>query len=284
MKRGFGTYLQAAFNARPFGMFVAPNWVGIAAFGLLGLANPGFWLIGAGVELAYLVGLSSNRRFQRAIDTRATAGQDREWQGRVDRLIASLPSTDQARYVALVARCRAILEQVSQQDPTGAGAAVQGEHLGRLTWVYLRMLAARRAMSRVLKEPTLGETAELDSRLARLRQQLADPEIGADLRRSLESQVAILEQRIAQRQEGRVKLDYLEAEIARIQEQVELLREQAALSTDADALAQRLDEISGSLGSASGWFAEQQRLYGVLDDLVADPPPVVARSVLREST
>ncbi|MDH5284218.1 MAG: hypothetical protein OEW80_10080, partial [Gemmatimonadota bacterium] len=60
-------------------------------------------------------------------------------------------------------------------------------------------------------------------------------------------------------------------------------REQAALSTNADALAQRLDEISGSLGSASGWFAEQQRLYGVLDDLVADPPPVAARSVLRES-
>ncbi|MDH4132333.1 MAG: hypothetical protein OEV95_11080 [Gemmatimonadota bacterium] len=283
MKRGLGTYLKAAFNARPFGMFVAPNWLGIAAFGLLGLTNPGFWLIGAGVELAYLIGLSTNRRFQRAIDSRATAGQDREWQGRVDRLVASLPSTDQARYVALVARCRAILEQVSQQDPTGAGAAVQGEHLGRLTWVYLRMLAARRAMSRVLKEPTLGETAELDSRLARLRQQLADPEVGADLRRSLESQVAILEQRIAQRRDGREKLDYLEAEIARIQEQVELLREQAALSTNADALAQRLDEISGSLGSASGWFAEQQRLYGVLDDLVADPPPVAARSVLRES-
>lgn len=283
MKRGLGTYLKAAFNARPFGMFVAPNWLGIAAFGLLGLTNPGFWLIGAGVEMAYLIGLSTNRRFQRAIDSRATAGQDREWQGRVDRLVASLPSTDQARYVALVARCRAILEQVSQQDPTGAGAAVQGEHLGRLTWVYLRMLAARRAMSRVLKEPTLGETAELDSRLARLRQQLADPEVGADLRRSLESQVAILEQRIAQRRDGREKLDYLEAEIARIQEQVELLREQAALSTNADALAQRLDEISGSLGSASGWFAEQQRLYGVLDDLVADPPPVAARGVLRES-
>jgi len=182
-----------------------------------------------------------------------------------------------------VARCRAILDQVSQQDPTGAGVAVQGEHLGRLTWVYLRMLVARRAMSRVLKEPTLGETAELDSRLSKLRQQLADPGIGADLRRSLDSQVAILEQRIEQRREGREKLDYLEAEIARIQEQVELLREQAALSTNADALAQRLDEISGSLGSASGWFAEQQRLYGVLDDLVADPPPVAARGVLRES-
>lgn len=284
MKRGLGSYLKAAFNARPFGMFVAPNWIMLAAFGLLGLTNPGFWLIGAGVELAYLVGLSTNRRFQRAVDARTTAGQDRAWQQRVDRLVASLPNTDQARYVALVARCRAILEQIGQQDPGGSSVAVQGEHLGRLTWVYLRMLVARRAMSRVLKEPTLGETAELDARLDRLRRQLAEPGIGEDLRRSLESQVAILEQRVAQRREGREKLDYIEAEIMRIQEQVELLREQAALSTNADALAARLDEISGSLGGASGWFQEQQRLYGVLDDLIGDPPPIAARDVLRETT
>ena len=50
-KPGFLDYLSAAFNARPMGMFVAPNWVGIAAFGILGAANPGFWVIGAGLEL-----------------------------------------------------------------------------------------------------------------------------------------------------------------------------------------------------------------------------------------
>ena len=49
--RGLFDYVRAAFNARPFGMFVAPNWVGVAAFGLLGFLNPGFWLLGAGLEL-----------------------------------------------------------------------------------------------------------------------------------------------------------------------------------------------------------------------------------------
>ena len=42
------SYLAAAFNARPLGMPIPPNWFGIAAFGLLGaLVNPGLWLIGA---------------------------------------------------------------------------------------------------------------------------------------------------------------------------------------------------------------------------------------------
>jgi len=39
---GFFDYVRAAFNARPFGMFVPPNWIGLGAFALHGAANPGF--------------------------------------------------------------------------------------------------------------------------------------------------------------------------------------------------------------------------------------------------
>ena len=38
MTLGFGDYVKAAFNARPIGMFVAPNWIGLAAFALLGFS------------------------------------------------------------------------------------------------------------------------------------------------------------------------------------------------------------------------------------------------------
>ena len=69
-KPGFLQYLTAAFNARPFGMVVAPNWVGLAAAGLLGLANPGFWVLGAGLELGYLLVLATNERFRRIVAAR----------------------------------------------------------------------------------------------------------------------------------------------------------------------------------------------------------------------
>ena len=43
VRPGFWQYVKAAFNARPIGMFVPPNWIGLAAFGLLGYAvDPGF--------------------------------------------------------------------------------------------------------------------------------------------------------------------------------------------------------------------------------------------------
>jgi hypothetical protein len=282
MKLSLWTYLKAAFNARPFGMFVAPNWIGLAGIGLLGLVNPGFWLIGAGVELTYLFGLATNQRFQRVVSARQDSGSELEWKQRQDALISRLSDTDQARYVAFAARCRTILDLFQQHDPTGASVETQGENLGRLTWVYLRLLLARRAMSRVLKEPTLGETQELESRLAHLRSQLGDQALTDELRRSLSSQAEILEQRVTQRREGREKLDFLEAEIMRIQEQVELLREQAAMSTDADGLSARLDEITGTLGGASQWITDQQKLYGSLDDLLQEPPPSSARGMIRE--
>ena len=273
-------YIKAAFNARPFGMFVAPNWVGIAAFGVAGLVNPGFWLLGAGAELFYLFTLATNRRFQRAVSGDPEPISDGEWKKKQDQLIARLSDTDQARYVAFVARCRAILDQFEQQDSNGA--QVQAANLSKLTWVYLRLLLARRTLSKVLKEPTLGETNELEARLERLKAQLQSADVGDDLRRSLASQADILEQRVTQRREGREKLEFLEAEIMRINEQVELLREQAAISTDADGLSARLDAVAGTIGGATQWMADQQKLLGSMDDLMQEPPPLAMRAAAKE--
>jgi hypothetical protein len=281
-KPSFWKCLVAAFSARPFGMFVPPNWIGLSAFGLLGLRNPGFWLIGAGVELAYLFSLATNKKFQDWVARRGSAGSDKAFQAKQDALIARLSDTDQARYVAFVSRCRIILDQFSQLDSSGAAAQVQAEGLGKLTWVYLRLLLARRAMLRVLKDPSTSETEELQVRLDRVKARLDEKSMDEDLRKSLGSQADLLAQRVDQRSEGRNKLEFLEAEILRIQEQVELLREQSALGADADGLSRRLDEITGSLGGATEWIADQQKVYGQLDDLLDAPPPLTSHTRQKE--
>lgn len=278
----FWKCLVAAFSARPFGMFVPPNWIALSAIGLLGLRNPGFWLIGAGVELAYLFSLATNKKFQDWVARRGSAGSDKAFQEKQDALIARLSDTDQARYVAFVSRCRTILDQFHQLDSSGAAAQVQAEGLGKLTWVYLRLLLARRAMLRVLKDPSTSETEELQVRLDKVKARLDEKTMDEDLRKSLGSQAEILAQRVNQRSEGRDKLEFLEAEILRIQEQVELLREQSALGADADGLSRRLDEITGSLGGATEWIADQQKVYGQLDDLLDEPPPLTPRTRQKE--
>ena len=281
-KTGFLDYVRAAFNARPFGMFVAPNWIGLGTFGLLGLMDPGFWVLGAGLELGYLLTLSTNPRFQRAISSKPLSAARSEWNDRIQRLTQQLNDEDQGRYAALAERCRSIIDlQMQGASDVPHGVESQADSLGRLSWMFLRLLVARGTIMSVLGG---GEDDEgLDQRRSALKRQAADESAAPELRRSLEGQIEILEQRIEQRRQAENKLTYIDAELARIEEQVELIREQAALSTDPELLSRRIDEITATLGGTGQWIRDQQRVYGAMEDLMSEPPPLTPDARARES-
>lgn len=275
-------YVAAAFNARPFGMFVAPNWIGLAAVGLLGIANPGFWVLGAGLELGYLLTLATNARFQRAVSSRPLSAARSEWNERINRLLVRLSDEDRGRYAALAERCASIIDlQTHGGSDTPHGIEMQADSLGRLSWMFLRLLVARGTILRVIGK---GEGDEaLEQRRRALVRQAADERAPADLRRSLEGQIEILTQRIQQRGEADNKLTFIDAELARIEEQVELIREQAALSTDPEILSRRIDEITATLGGTGQWIRDQQKVYGAMDDLLTEPPPLMHDARAKES-
>jgi chromosome segregation ATPase len=276
MKPTFWEYVRAAFNARPAGMFIPPNWIGLGVFGFLGVLNPGFWIIGLGCELAYLGWLGTHPRFQRLVTGDHLLDERRRWQARLYELIRQLPPDDQQRYRALENRCQSILEQQAQSG-LSPGLEEQGEGLGRLVWIYLRLLLTRESIRKIIRESanTQDEAARMKERIDKLQQQLQQPSITEDLRKSLTAQIEILQQRQEKKQEAQEKLAFLDAELTRIQEQVELLREQAVLSTDPAVVSQRIDQVTTTLGGTNQWIRDQQKIYGAMEDLLADPPPLV---------
>jgi len=283
MKPRFRDYIRAAFQARPMGMFVPPNWVGLAAFGLLGLLNPGFWVLGLGVELAYLGVMANNERFQRYVAATQQWESRRQWQKQMEDLVQQLGAESQRRFRALESRCHAILEQQQRFAVIPSGLEAQGEGLGRLLWFYLRLLVTRQAMDRILRESAAGEDAEqLEDRVRRLETQLGRDAVSDELRRSLTGQIEILKQRLLKRSEARDKLAFLDAELTRIQEQVELIREQAILSTDPQLVSERIDQIAATLDGTNQWIREQQQIYGAAEDLLAEPPPVGVKVALKQ--
>ena len=284
MKGGLLSYIKSAFNARPMGMFVAPNWIGLGAFALLGFLNPGLWVVGAGVELAYLLTLASNKRFQRTVDAEQMQRAMQGTTAKVKQLLDQLGPAERQRYTALEWRCRSILEQ----QHLGAGALgdlkVQGEGLGKLLWIYLRLLVSRQAFARLLQESSrLDAGAEpLDRRIQRLRRTLEEPPPETEeLRKSLLSQIDILQQRLNTQREAADKLAYLDAELARVEQQVELIREQAVISTDPAAVSHRIDEIAATLSGTNQWIREQQQVYGQLEDVLEEPPVLVVEPGAR---
>src|SRR5215510_3415131 len=275
MKPTFWDYIRAAFNARPMGMMVPPNWVGLGAFGFLGVLNPGFWIIGLGFEFAYLAWLGTNPRFQRIVDGSRRLAEQSNWQERRVDLVRQLPPEDQQSYLTLQRRCESILEQQTRGATAAPGVEEQGEGLGRLLWIFLQLLLTRESIKKVIRDSSTGEGARMQERIDTLQQQLKQPSISEDLRKSLNGQIEILQQRVEKKGEAVNKLAFLDAELTRIQEQVELLREQAVLSTDPESVSQRIDQVSSTLGSTNQWIRDQQKIYGAMEDLLADPPPLV---------
>jgi hypothetical protein len=276
MKPTFWDYVRAAFNAKPMGMFIPPNWIGLGAFGLLGILNPGFWIIGLGCELGYLGWLGTHARFRQLVIGGHLLDEQRRWESKVYEMVRQLPPEDQQRYRALESRCKSILEQQSH-DGVPSGVAEQGQGLGRLVWIYLRLLFTREAIRKIIRESSgsADEAAHMKERIDKLREQLQQTSITEDLRKSLTAQIEILQQRQEKKREAAEKLAFLDAELTRIQEQVELLREQAVLSTDPEVVSQRIDQVTTTLGGTNQWIQDQQKIYGAMEDLLSDPPPLV---------
>jgi hypothetical protein len=270
MKPGFLTYLGAAFNARPLGMPIPPNWVGLAAAGLLGLVNPGFWLIGAGIELAYLLTLISNARFRATVDARHLQAASGTWEAKRTALIGRLPTDERKRQEALEERCRAVLSH-GQDGETAVLDGAQAEGLAQLAWVHLRLLLSRSRLDRVIAEAE--PPGEVAKRIRELQKRIADPATSEGLKASLTSQLEILTSRQASHASVRDQLALIDAELERLRQQVELVREQTALSADASGASRTIDALGATLGETARWLSDQRQVLGEVEDLTTAPPP-----------
>lgn len=272
-------YVWGAFSARPLGMPVPPNWVGLAAFGLLGLVNPGFWLIGAGLEAAYLIACVNSRRFRSVIDARRAFAVDRASESKLKSAVSQLSPEDTERFLALDERCRLALGERS-----GSGEAwqmVQSESLAKLRWAYLQLLSMRQAVVRVIENDGAGvsDASSVGGKIRELEARLRDNGMNADLRKSLQSQRDVLAARVEVQGEALSRLEQIEAELGRIEAHVELLREQSLLAADPDAASARIDTVAESLAGTSKWIQEHQTLYEGLDAGLDEAPPIQARPV-----
>lgn len=267
-----GRYLWAAFNARPLGMPIPPNWFGVAALGLLGaFVSPGFWLLGAGLELAYLALLARHPRFRRAVD----AGHARP-DPLGQRYEASLALLDERRRMQqqrIEARAREVLQLLARSPLMSAHA----DSLEQLVWLHLRLLTAAQALG-VVVDTAARDSAELQRQEDQVDRRLADAQLGDELRRSLEQQKQVIDARQAAHVEGLRRKEHVDAELQRIDQQIALIREQALLATDEEQVGLALNALTSSFNEASRWLNSQRDLLGVLE---LNEPQALPSYVLR---
>jgi len=255
-----GRYLWAAFNARPLGMPLPPNWFGLAAFGLLGaFVSPGFWVLGAGLELGYLLLLSGSARFRRTVDARQAQPADPASQ-RYEATVALLDATQRSRQQAVEARAREVL-QLLARSPLMASHA---DSLEQLVWLNLRLLVAGQALN-VVVDTAAKDSVELQQQEDQIDARLASSELNDELRRSLEQQKQVIDARQMAHVEGLRRKEHVDAELQRIEQQIALIREQTLLATDEEQIGVALNALTSSFNEASRWLNSQRDLLGVLE-------------------
>lgn len=267
-------YWWKAFNARPLGMPIPPNWFGIAAFGLLGaLINPGLWLIGLGLEGLYLWGLSRNPRFRNTVDAGAGASDSTS---RYENLLSTLDDSAQSRQYDVEREAAEIVGLLQRSQASGS----QIDDVRQLAWLHLKMLSARASFAEVAGAAD-RERRNLDEQERRCRARIAESDTDDELRRSLEQQLEVIQSRRQAHADAERRLELVDAELGRLRQQISLVREQALLATDANSIALTLDSLSASLNEANRWLKDQRELFA---GLVMDEPPPTDLLASRRGT
>lgn len=263
-------YLKAAFHRRWNVPGLGPlpvNYMALGAFGVLGLANPGFLFVGAAAELIYLFSLAGNERFHKLIQGELLLGVQQNWDSKIHDTLSRLSTASQARYHYLLTQCQQILgigEALGDEDLGGMSKMRTGG-LNQMLWIFLRLLASREILEQNLSR--VDEHA-LSREIDDLERRLEGAEEDSALARSLGGSLDILNKRFDNLGRAKKSMEVIDAELERIQHQVVLIREESAVTGKAEILSSRLDAVSGALAETNRWMEQNATIFG---ELGADP-------------
>jgi hypothetical protein len=263
-------YLKAAFliGVPVPGLGRLPvNAMAVFGLGVLGFVEPSVWLVGLGLETAVVSALAFNPRFQKVIDARSAVPLRQDAASKRAALLASLPQNLRARMSSLQqssARVLSIYQKLGLDRDLTSGTEAS---LDKLQWIFLKLLVAR---DHLANELGLESRESLESRIATMKQQAAIPDQSTALIRSQDATIAILERRIENLGNRDRLLQENESDLGRIEAQVDLMRENAAIEGKPTAVDAEI-ELASDLASPD--------IFGTHSGLVNDLD--AARSSVR---
>jgi len=263
---GFLDYVKAAFGWRsrvPLLGHLPLNVLAVAGFAILGLGNPGFWLLGLAYEAAYLFLMAGNQRFQALVQGTRLLQERQVWQSKQNVIFANLDRQSQQRYLALTQECLQILKNTETLSTKPASEDLRSGGLNQLAWLFLKLLYSKIKIRGITEQVT---RAELEAEIKAIADKLAKESEASAIYRSLQGTLDIQKKRLENLVRADETLKVIDAELDRIEKQVTLLNEEASMASDPDTVTVRLDGVMESLQGTNKWISEQNELFGGLDD------------------
>ncbi len=262
----FWDYVKEAFWRRahmPLMGKMPVNQMALGLFGVLGLASPGFWFLGAALETAYLSWLAASERFQKVVQAERLMEIQETWQEGIQAAVGRLSEASRQRYRRLLGQCRRILgiSETLNSDSLGNFRDMRAHSLNQLLAIYLRLLTSKEVIRTNTEDVDRGrleeETRELQERLAKLEEE-------SPLTRSLQATWEIHQRRLSNLNRAKESLRVIDAELERVEKQVELIREESAVSGKPEFLSTRLDAVTSTMSETTRWMDEHSGFFSSL--------------------
>lgn len=260
-------YLKEALLVRPRIPLlggVPVNLIAAAGFGILGVAHPGFWLLGAGLIGGFSLMLATSPRFQKVVDGRELAARDWETRALEATLVSQLPPASRERLARLDGRCARIVETSERAAGEQAGADMVLESsrdaLRKLRWLYIKLLTAEKNLEAM--DEQAGE-AEIRDEMVGIERELAADRLSPTARASRQATLEILRRRLENAQRRRASLEEIEGDLGRIDAHIDLALEEATLKSQPVALSANIDLATQLLDGGAAVFGDSQAM--VLD-------------------
>lgn len=269
---GYFDYVKAAFRWPVRLPLLGPmplNKLLVAGFGILGFGHPGFWLLGAAYEVAYLVWLPGNPRFQNLVRATRQGRIEDAWEEREGEIQARLTREAKLRYRQLADRCRQILHPSEASGLAGMEDIKAGD-LNRMLWIFLNLLLTRQRIRENL-DKCIQEN--LQDEIGKLKNKLAAEKPDSAVARSLSGTLEIQQRRLENQAKASEGLRVTEAELYRIEKQIALIQEELAVCKDPRVLSARLDGVVKSLQDTNQWMSDNAQLLSTLEE----EPPIAGR-------
>jgi len=278
----FWELVLEAFHRKPAVKRLGPvpwNKVALVATAILGFGNPGFWLLGVAGELAYLYLSATNDRFRALVRAKRLEGERTTTEQQIETWLAELSPAGRRRFEALTANCRQVQKVYETLRPGGLSVIDEQRWRGldQLLWLFLRL-----SVSLELLERQMGsvDPAGLQREVDALRAEIAALAPASEaLRKSKQSLLELKVRRLENLGRAGEARQILASELQRVEQQVELLREEAAMSRNAESLSARIDSVAGTLSENDSWMRQHEEFLsdlGVESNVAA--PQILARS------
>jgi hypothetical protein len=258
-------YLAAAFLFRSDvpGLGAVPlNVVAVIAFLILGFGIPAFWLLGFGLEVAYLFTLASNPRFQRLVDSRRGAEERSLAAADARGAVESLAPEARRRAGIVEEKLRKVLRLYDEAQADPFVVESNRTALEKLVGSYAELLKAQQTLrslddTRATAVRIRGEIAKLEGEVA------ADVTLSAAARDAKTATLDLLHKRLENLEPRGETLGEIESHLTRIETQMDL-------ALDSAALRGRQEAISADIDVAS--FLLDDRLYADVASDRGDTP------------